>query len=230
MPSIEKPAPLHGEARKEIPEKNKAVYDKLAKISGFDKKTIQDVKRIDSRAGEATLKGIVDRKYYSAHSGGEKSEYRKLRESMVDNFHWIIMRARRSKKLSQEQLAREISETETAIKMAEQGLLPEDNFRLAQKLENFLGIKIRKDSTPIVGERPPLRRIAFDENTAREIRLDDLRKAKEEKREVTVKEKRSFGDDVPEFMSEDEMEMGDVDEDIDLREEGKKSNSRFDWD
>ena len=73
---------------------------------------------------ETTLREIVDRNY-ETKQGHEK----KPRPDLVDNFHWLIMRARRSKKLTQAQFAKEISESEAAIKMAEQGILPEDDYR-----------------------------------------------------------------------------------------------------
>ena len=74
---------------------------------------------------------------------------KKPRPDLVDNFHWLIMIERRKRKLTQEQLAKEIGESETVIKMAEQGFLPEDDYKIITKLESFLGVKIRKLKTII---------------------------------------------------------------------------------
>ncbi len=57
---------------------------------------------------------------------------------MVDNFHWIIMRARRARKLTQKQFAEAIEESEEAIKMAEKGVLAKNDLVLVNKIENHL--------------------------------------------------------------------------------------------
>lgn len=88
---------------------------------------------------ETTLRSIIDKNYKSSVSMEKKP-----RPDLVDNFHWLIMIGRRKKKLSQEQLAKEIGEPETVIKMAEQGFLPEDDYKIITKLESFLGVKLKK--------------------------------------------------------------------------------------
>ena len=54
---------------------------------------------------EITLKEIADRNYERTIS-----QEKKPRPDLVDNFHWIIMRTRRLKKLTQEQLAEQLGE------------------------------------------------------------------------------------------------------------------------
>ena len=49
-------------------------------------------------------------KNYKEKVGEDLSK--KPRADLVDNFHWIIMRARRMKKLTQAQFAKEIGESE----------------------------------------------------------------------------------------------------------------------
>lgn len=65
-------------------------------------------------------------------------------DDLVDNFHWHIQQGRRLKKISQKQLASMIAEKEELIVMAEQGRLPSDYAKLVSKLEQYLGIKIKK--------------------------------------------------------------------------------------
>lgn len=98
-------------------------------------------KRLSRTPGmqETTLRGLIDKNY------AEKTKKeKKPRLDLVENFHWVIMRERRARKLTQKQLADEIKESEAAIKMSEQGILPEDNNKLARKLESSLGIKLIK--------------------------------------------------------------------------------------
>ena len=97
---------------------------------------------------ETNLKQIVN-KNYEENVMVEK----KPRPDMVDNFHWILMRERRARKITQEQLAKEIGGSETVIKMAEQGFLPEDDYKIITKLESFLGVKLKKSET-IKAENP----------------------------------------------------------------------------
>ncbi len=166
------------------------VYDMLADARKQKSNFKSDViKEFEKKQEDVNLKKIVDRNY-------EKFVplEKKPRPDLVDNFHWIIMRARRLRKLTQEQLAQELSESEAAIKMAEQGILPEDDHRLVSKLESFLGINLRKGtgkkSDEIkkyveraysgIPEEAPTRIIKFDPVMAKNITIADLRKMKEE--------------------------------------------------
>ncbi|OIO81641.1 hypothetical protein AUJ84_00660 [Candidatus Pacearchaeota archaeon CG1_02_32_132] len=65
--------------------------------------------------------------------------------SLKDNFHWDISKTRISKGLSRKQLAEAIGETEDKLRIIENGGLPDDNFSLINKIENKLGINLRKD-------------------------------------------------------------------------------------
>jgi len=127
---------------------------------------------------ETTLKEVVDKNYEIV-----VSKEKKPRPNLVDNFHWIIMRARRLKKLTQEQLANEISESTAAIKMVEQGILPEDDYRLVNKLEGFLGINLVKDvskATLSIPEKSPARIIKFDTKTMQDLTIADLKGMKDQ--------------------------------------------------
>ncbi len=140
----------------------------------------------EKKLQETTLREIVDRNYES-----KAPKKKELRPEMIDNFHWTIMRARRRKKLTQSQLAKQIEESEAAIKMVEQGILPEDDYKLVNKLENFLNIRIIRPEfeKEIKPEKYP-KKLSFERNEAKILTIDDLRKMKEE----------------PEFESEEEIE------------------------
>ena len=68
------------------------------------------------------------------------------KSDLVENFHWIIMRARRGQHLSPRQIAEEIGVDAVTILRAERAILPEDYHELIIKLENFLGVGLIKDS------------------------------------------------------------------------------------
>jgi ribosome-binding protein aMBF1 (putative translation factor) len=137
-------------------------------------------KKPEETKTEITLKEIADRNYEKTISQEKKPS-----PDLVDNFHWIVMRTRRMKKLTQEQLAGEISESTAAIKMAEKGILPEDDYRLVNKLESFLGIKIVKDEArdklKEIPEKQPARILKFDMRTMQDLTIADLKKIKGEK-------------------------------------------------
>ena len=71
-----------------------------------------------------------------------------LKKSLVENFNWIIMRARRSKKLTLTQLAAAIKEPEIALKTLEEGRVPLKSRELITKIENYLFINIKNRQTP----------------------------------------------------------------------------------
>ena len=61
---------------------------------------------------------------------------------LVENFNWKIMRSRRGKRLSQKQLAELLFESEEAIKMLENGKIPENAEKLILKLEQYFQITL----------------------------------------------------------------------------------------
>ena len=154
-------------------ERKQTFYEKATLSLGRSSERESPVKKEQ----EVTLREIVDRNYKQRVSKDVGP-----RPEMISNFHWVIMRARRMKKLTQVQLAKEIAESEAAIKMAEQGILPEDDYRLVNKLENYLNIRIiRPEFAEAVKPQKIPRSLLFDKNEARILTIDDLRRLKEEK-------------------------------------------------
>ena len=109
-----------------------------------EEKTFRDAVRSFERRkspvikDEVMLKDIVEKSFVQRLPSNPIK-----RDDLIDNFHWLIMRARRAKKVSVEQMAREIGESEAAIKTAERGILP-DGYKLVNKIEFYLGIHLRK--------------------------------------------------------------------------------------
>jgi ribosome-binding protein aMBF1 (putative translation factor) len=130
---------------------------------------------------EPTLREIVDKKL-----GFKPGPSERTRDDLVDNFHWVIMRARRAKKLSQEQVGKEIAESRSAIETLERGDIPPESDRVINKLESFLRIKLKKNSpepisrSEMITERPAIKNLSFDPASAKELKIGDLKGMKPE--------------------------------------------------
>ena len=165
----------------------------------------------EKKEQEVTLREIVDRNYEQRipKKGSPRPE-------MIDNFHWVVMRARRMKKLTQAQLAKQIAESEAAIKMAEQGILPEDDYRLVNKLENYLGIKIiRPEFTKAINPPGFPRRLGFGADEAKILTIDDLRRLREDREEdyeefEDVEEIKFMEEEVEEAKPETSSDKGEI--------------------
>ncbi len=157
---------------------------------------------VDSQKANLDLKRVVSKNIEKTVSTAKKE-----RPDLIDNFHWVIMRFRRQRKLTQEQFADAISEPVSAIMMAEQGVMPENDYILVRKIENFLGISLIKDEAKkLTGSASPAPKVLpkvlkIDSNDAKELTIADLRR---------IKERREF--DAPEDfeeVSEKEKEVED---------------------
>lgn len=150
-----------------------------------------------------TLRDIVEKNFQK-----RIPEVHKPREDLIDNFHWVIMRARRARKVTQEQMAREIGEAEAAIKMAERGVLPEDASKLISKIQSYLGItlfrnqnkdfskrlnreseevpefeRLEEDIEKFEKEKRKPEELEFDPLTLNTLTISDLQEMKKKKRE-----------------------------------------------
>jgi ribosome-binding protein aMBF1 (putative translation factor) len=180
-------------------ERPTSVYNRLANMAKLNptehrqKLNIPEPKaKIFSPAStrEATLREIVDKKYKEKQLQPVKKD---TPLNLVENFHWAIKMARRARKLSVAQVAKEIGESEAVIEMVERGVLPEDDFRIINKLETFFKIKLLKDKENVryfpntsglkkqeaLKELP--KEINFDDKNVRNLKIEDLKKIKEEK-------------------------------------------------
>lgn len=200
--NLEEELPLINHVKEEEGiERERNVYNRLSKYAGINplehkKKFGPGGERKEdlSEKENKKLKDIVDENYKKKIST-EKPTKRK-RDEMIYNFHWVIMRERRRKKLTQSQLAHKLQEPESAIKMIEQGYLPEKDWeKLVLKLESYLKINISKkpvvvsdqtryreiDPTKIQIEKDFKKEATFDEMTTKHLTISDLKKMKQEK-------------------------------------------------
>ena len=118
----------------------------------------------------------------------------KPRPYLVNNFHWVIMRARRAKHISREQFARDLGESETLVKMIEQGVLPEDDNRIINKIEGYLGINLRK---PEFENKTKKRELGFDSVSVGNLTISDLKEMKDKRnKDISLKSIEVWDEDV----------------------------------
>jgi len=147
-------------------ERKKRFFDRF-----IHKKEKSDV--LDSQ--EKEIQKIVEKNY-------QKEIGHEPRKDLIRNFHWTIMRARRSKKLTQTQLAMAIGEPGIAIKLAEQGIIPKGKDLFIRKLENRLGIRILQKNEEIKTQA----NLNFDEITTKTLTIEDLKNPPEEEPEFEI--------------------------------------------
>ena len=181
-------------------ERPSGMYERLSKIAGLDAKEhmqkfsfAEKEKKENLKKQESTLKELVDKNYSKKVSVTQTRP-----DDLIDNFHWVIMRARRMRKITREQLGKEIGESEAAIKLAEDGKMPSNYNILVNKLESFFGIRIRKRD--YVPEKP--KELDLANATSKELTISDLKEMK--------------------AMRETMIMKNEYDEDVELNEEFKK--------
>jgi ribosome-binding protein aMBF1 (putative translation factor) len=190
------------EMRLQEANKRKGIYERLSHYAKLDpvehKKKFTDITMGRSFAGQQapqdrTLREIVDK------TVKKKIEEQKSapKEDLIDNFHWLIMRARRSKKITQAQFANSIGENEHTIKLLEEGIVPEGNPGIIRKVEDALNIKLKKSpeiaftfSSPkmpnVLSDDPAKEEIkeqflkGFNPNLAKDLKVSDLKSPEKE--------------------------------------------------
>ena len=122
------------------------------------------------------------------------------------------MRSRRGKRLSQKQLAELLFESEEAIKMLENGKIPENAEKLILKLEQYFQITLNLE--PKKEKKPE--DIRFDKYTINRLTIGDLRslqKNREVKKETEPERK---ADEIVDEVKTEESEV--IGDDIELED------------
>ena len=170
--------------------KEPTVREVLSRVSGIEIREKPKQEDLQLKKQEEELKRMANLNIQKAIQEKQVST-----EDLVDKFHWILMRIRRAKKITQAELAKEIGESEAAVKMAEQGSISAKTPLLIDKIESYFGIKLRKKYEPEIKEyispgnlgqeeenslrqRPSL---SFDPVTTKDITIADLRHMRKEK-------------------------------------------------
>lgn len=155
--------------------KRETVYERLSRISGVDSKNRKSEKeKAELKKQETTLKDLVDKNYQKNISKEPKPDF------LINNFHWIIMRKRRLKHITQEQLAKAINEPKAAIRMIEKGILPRGVYNLIEKLEKYFDVRLtQKEFSKKIEIKP--KKIGFDSITTKNLTISDLREMQRKK-------------------------------------------------
>jgi len=200
--SFEENIPIMKYLKEEV-EKRPTVYERLSRLSGVEKKSdVNKNPELERVVNENFKKQVLDENPFG----------------LVDNFHWIIMRARRNKKLTQKQFAEAIEESEEAIIMAEKGILPKNDFVLVNKIENYLKIRIKDELAREKSFEKEVEKvkegflqnverdkIKFDDITTKTLTIADLQEMKK-KREKEIFEKPEKIDLDKEDLSQEEID------------------------
>ncbi len=202
LPVIKKPT---GEQITES-ERQKSVRDRLANMNKGRVLT----------GREMSLRELVDRDL--------KAKKLQSHPDLVDNFHWNIQRVRRNRKITREQFAKGINENETTVRMIEQGFLPENDYRIINKIEGFLGINLHKKAgdsvfpaeqpkkymldNSLISKEEQARKLRFDSDTARRLKIADIKDMKKKQEETEKKPvdswEEEYSEDDEKFLDEEE--------------------------
>jgi ribosome-binding protein aMBF1 (putative translation factor) len=157
---------------------------------------------------EVSLRELVDRNL--------KERKEKLPSDLIDNFNWTIQRIRRSRKITREQFSKGIGEPESTVRMIESGVLPNNDYKIINKIEGYLGISLRKKGAsgfpntesdyayasrntttgeqprrsmpePVVSEPPKRKLFGFNRNASNDVKIADLREMKKRQEETGKK-------------------------------------------
>ncbi len=186
-------------------QRQKSVRDRL---TGMNKRLVS--------GREISLRDLIDQKFKNktVHSNPD----------LADNFHWVIQRIRRARKITREEFAKGINEPEATVRMIEQGILPENNYKIITKIEEYLKINLRKtgssgflDTTPsrrfvlddslTTKEQP--KKFSLDKETTKQLKIADLREMKQKQEREIPKEpvdswEEEYSQDDEEFLDEPE--------------------------
>jgi len=144
-------------SREDIPIIKKPTESQILESKTPGSKSIRDrlksMQRNQFVGKEMTLRDLVDKKV--------KTNTFQTPSDLVPNFHWTIQQIRRTRKITREQFAKGIGESEATIRMVEQGILPSGDYKIINKIEGYLKVNLRKGSSNL-GIKMPEKRYSLD--------------------------------------------------------------------
>ncbi|MCK5149577.1 hypothetical protein KAJ87_01480 [Candidatus Pacearchaeota archaeon] len=178
--------------------KRSVIYDRLVKLSGINMEEYERDLALEKKKEylgkqDCELKKVVDENFNLQEVSQDTSD-------LIHNFHWVIMRARRMKHLTAEDLAENILEPVGAINVLERGVIPKNGFRIIGKLENYLGIRIfkeQKQTSSFEEQVEPVKKdfeegLGFNPVNAKMLTISDLKEMKEKKENEIFKKSDEF--------------------------------------
>ena len=211
IPIIRKPTSSQLIKEKEI--KQLSVEDRLRRMSG-----VKDPKKEQAKITQTIATQILDKARREGVAFDAKVSYtRKMNKplNLVDNFNWHITMARKQKKLTRKQLAEAIGEKEAVLMLIENNEFPDDALRIITKIEQYLGVKLRKDSevkTESLIEKKqdsPVTVLKLDKEKAKNLTIADLVKIKEERERLAKEDPaRDLDSEIEESLNEPTVKKG----------------------
>lgn len=162
----------------------KTIYERLSSLAGINP---DEHRNFEKNAKERASQDAELREIINKNLQLDFAKNLEVNVDLVRNFHWIIMRARRLKKITLGELAKKIAEPEEVLKMIEKGVVLKENFELIRKLEIFLSIHILSSDARKKINSTPNKEIGFDPVTTRVLTIDDLREMKKKREEQIFK-------------------------------------------
>lgn len=153
-------------------EKKQPIYERLSRISGIK---LGDIREKDMRERKLLTKQDEELRKLVEGQSIRTIDDAEAKEKLIDNFHWVIMRVRRLKKLTKEQLAKEIGESEDIIKLLEQGVIPAGYIPIISKIESVLNVRIFRE------EPEKSEQVEFNHVSTKQLTIADLKEMKEER-------------------------------------------------
>lgn len=186
LPIIKKPTESQIEKSKE--KNSSSVYERLSKIN-----KIKENSKIDTNiTSDRSLRSLCKQ---------ENREISEIPKELVEHFHWIIMRKRRSKKITHKYLSEKTKIPEQTLISIEKGEIPENYLEIISKLEKELdAILIKQEFRDKINKKLPY--MPENKNDYDELTISDLREMKRKKEEdlIEKQEKKEEGE-----LSEEEI-------------------------
>ncbi|NCN51598.1 hypothetical protein GW931_01150 [archaeon] len=151
---------------------HESVRERLSRMAHVDVPRHEE-KKMTFNQEDVHLKDIIEKNFKRELDSSTRAP-----EDLIDNFNWVIMRKRRSLKISKEKVAEDLFEPLIAIESLEKGILPRDYKSIIKKIENYLRINLRKNKEEIDHKD-----IINESRIPSGILVSDLKKKSEEKRE-----------------------------------------------
>ena len=207
-------------SREDLPIVKKPTEEQIVESKTPGSKSVRDrlknMQRNNFTIGrEPTLRDLVDKKF--------KTNTFQTPSDLVPNFHWTIQQIRRARKITREQFAKGIGESEATVRMVEEGILPNGDYKIINKIESYLKITLRKGSSEASGIKMPERRYVLDNSliekekkeelpkklsfnipATRELKIGDLKNMKGNQEEPVDSWENEYSQDDEKFLDEQE--------------------------
>ncbi len=206
--------------REDLPIVKKPTEEQIVESKTPGSKSVRDrlknMQRNNFTIGrEPTLRDLVDKKF--------KTNTFQTPSDLVPNFHWTIQQIRRARKITREQFAKGIGESEATVRMIEEGILPNGDYKIINKIESYLKVTLRKGSFRTSEIKMPERRYVLDNSliekekkeempkklsfnipATRELKIGDLKNMKGNKGEPVDSWENEYSQDDEKFLDEQE--------------------------